>query len=94
MLEKYIERRLVSLVKSYGGICIKLDASLYKGIPDRMILTATGRVKFVELKNTGKQLREVQKVWRDKLISMGFDYEVIDSYEKVDSQKSFLTATK
>lgn len=93
MLEKYIERRLVSLVKSYGGICIKLDASLYKGIPDRMIL-ANGRVKFVELKQPGKQLREVQKVWRDKLISMGFDYEVIDSYEKVDSQKSFLTATK
>lgn len=94
MLEKYVERRLVQTVKEYGGICIKLPAFLYKGVPDRMILTKDGRVKFVELKQPGKKLRPDQRVWANKLIGMGFEYELIDTYEKVDAQKSFLTGGK
>ena len=67
-----------------------MTAMLYVGIPDRLILTANGKCKFVELKQPGKKLRPEQEYWKEKLVGMGFEYEMIDSYEKVKEQEKFL----
>ena len=89
MLEKQIERYLVKTCKEYGGMCIKLTG--YVGIPDRLVMTGDGRVMFVELKRPGQRLRPEQEAWQGKLKRMGFEAVMIDSYEKVDSLKSFLS---
>lgn len=80
-MEKQIERRLVQKIKEKNGLCLKLTG--YKGIPDRIVLV-DGRCFFVELKDNGKALRPEQKVWQDKLRSMGFVSVMLDSKDAVD----------
>ena len=50
MKESQIERRLVEGVKRLGGMCLKFVSPGTLGVPDRIIITAKGRVIFVELK--------------------------------------------
>lgn len=89
MLEKQIERRLVELCKRHGALCIKLMG--YKGIPDRLILTKTGKVMFIELKRPDvNKMRVEQNLWQQKLRNMNFDARMINSYEQVDNLESFL----
>ena len=55
MKESQIERRLVEGVKRLGGMCLKFVSPGTLGVPDRIIITAKGRVIFVELKaETGR----------------------------------------
>ena len=92
MLEKAIERRLLEMVKRHGGLCLKLTG--YCGIPDRVLLTADGKVVFTEIKRPGIKLRPEQEAWQRKLRKMGFDALTIDSYDAVDRMKLFLTGSK
>ena len=92
MLEKAIERRLLEMVKRHGGLCLKLTG--YCGIPDRVLLTADGKVIFAEIKRPGGKLRPKQKAWQGKLRNMGFNAVTIDSYDAVDRVKLFLTGSK
>ena len=90
MLEKVIEKKLVRVVKENGGLCIKMASMYYKGIPDRLILTADGRLMFVETKRPGEQLRPEQVAWQKKLQGMKFKAVMIDSVENLEAIKSFL----
>lgn len=81
-MEKTIEKYLCNKVKSAGGMCLKLTN--YKGIPDRLILL-NGKAVFVEVKDTGKQLRYEQKVFQEKLRDLGFNAYVVDSKDDVDA---------
>lgn len=55
MRESRVEAMLVRAVKKAGGVCWKLPANLYRGIPDRMVLLPGARVYFVEVKaDTGR----------------------------------------
>lgn len=83
--EKYIERRLVQAAKSNGGLCIKLQADFFRGLPDRLCLANGGKVAFVEVKSKGCKPRDDQQIVHEKLRSMGFDVRVIDSVELADS---------
>ena len=83
--EKAIERKLVELVKKAGGLCIKLLTSQYIGLPDRLCLFPNGKIIFVELKSTGQKPRKIQVFVHNKLRSLGFQVEVIDSIEGVES---------
>lgn len=77
--EKVIERKLVEYVKKEGGLCIKLLTSQYIGLPDRLCLFPNGKLVFVELKSTGQKPRKIQLFVHNKLRSLGFRVEVIDS---------------
>lgn len=81
--EKLVERKLVEHVKLNQGLCIKLPGDSLIGIPDRLCLFPGRRVVFVELKTTGQKPRRVQLFVHDKLRSMGFRVEVIDTVEGV-----------
>lgn len=83
--EKVIERKLVELVKKAGGLCIKLLTSQYIGLPDRLCLFPNGKIIFVELKSTGQKPRKIQVFVHNKLRSLGFQVEVIDSTEGVEN---------
>ena len=50
MKESYIESYLVRKVKEHGGLCYKFVSPGNPGVPDRLIITPTGKTIFVELK--------------------------------------------
>ena len=55
MREREIERKLVSAVKSRGGICPKFVSPGFDGMPDRVVLLPHGKLGFVEVKRPGEQ---------------------------------------
>lgn len=70
--EKWFERDLCTRVKKLGGLCIKLSALGFAGIPDRLVLLPGGKVLFVELKSVGKYPEKLQRYWHRKLAALGF----------------------
>ena len=51
MKESYIESYLVRKVKEHGGLCYKFVSPGNPGVPDRLIITPTGKTIFVSLIN-------------------------------------------
>lgn len=80
--EKLVERTLVKLMREAGGMCIKLQADYQGGIPDRLCLSSDGRAAFVETKTTGEKPRPLQRYYHEKLRSLGFQVEVVDTVGK------------
>jgi len=70
MLEKDIEKKLVAWCLTKGWECLKLRLDGQNGFPDRTIIAPHG-ICFIELKRPGGKLRARQRVWLDKLNSMG-----------------------
>lgn len=81
--EASIEAALVKAVKEAGGLCIKLPAILYRGIPDRMILLPGGRLFFVELKARKGRASVAQNNFRDLLFTLGFRWCMIKGMEEL-----------
>ena len=79
--EKLVERTLVNEVRARGGLCIKLLSQHFIGLPDRICLFPGGVIAFVELKTTGAKPRKIQTFVHDKIRSLGFRVEVIDSVQ-------------
>lgn len=83
-MEKEVEDKLVRMIKSHGGLCLKWVCPGWAGVPDRIILLPGGRVYFVETKRPkGGQLSKLQKWWRGRLIRLGFWSGVVWSYEDI-----------
>lgn len=77
-LEKDIERRLRSLVESYGGRCLKWVCPGWSGVPDRLVLLPGGRLIFVETKRPkGGKLSKLQLWWGAEIRRLGFEYRVV-----------------
>lgn len=83
MLESAIERRLVKGVKELGGMCIKFTSPGTPGVPDRIIITATGRVIFVELKTEVGRLSKLQQYIVGEMQKRGADVRVVKGIEAV-----------
>lgn len=87
MAEAYIESRLKQAIERLGGLCIKLWALSFTGLPDRLILLPGGKVFFVETKHSEKNPRKRQLVVHQQLRSLGFMVFVIRTNEDL---KGFL----
>ena len=61
MREKQVERHLVEGVKKLGGLCCKFVSPGTSGVPDRIIITAQGRIIFAEIKTDRGVLSAIQK---------------------------------
>ena len=83
-IEKDIERKLVALVKKYGGRCEKLVNVGCKGFPDRTILLPNGKTIYVETKRPkGGRYSAMQNKWRDWLHALGCSYYRIKDVEQL-----------
>lgn len=83
MLEKTIERHLVEGVKKLNGLCLKFTSPGTPGVPDRLIITATGKVIFVELKTETGRLAKIQEYAIDQMMKRGADVRVIKGLDSV-----------
>lgn len=81
--ESQIERHLVDGVRSLGGMCIKFVSPGTLGVPDRIIITATGRVIFVELKTEIGRLAKIQQYTIGEMQKRGADVRVVKGLAQV-----------
>lgn len=75
--EARLDQALRTAVKRVGGLCIKLPAVWYIGIPDRLVLLPGSRIYFVELKSDTGRLSAAQARWSALLIKLGFQVFII-----------------
>lgn len=83
MKESTIERHLVEGVKRLGGMCIKFTSPGTPGVPDRLIITATGRIIFVELKTEVGRLSKIQRYTVGEMQKRGADVRVVKGLDEV-----------
>lgn len=83
MKESQIERRLVEGVKMLGGMCLKFVSPGTLGVPDRIIITAKGRVIFVELKTETGRLTKIQRYVIGEMQKRGADARVVKGIDEV-----------
>lgn len=85
MKESQIEQRLVRMVRDRGGLCLKFVSPGNPGVPDRIILTADGRVVFVELKTEVGRLSSIQKWQLSEFLNRGADVRVLKGLDEVNA---------
>lgn len=83
MKESQIERRLVEGMKRLGGMCLKFVSPGTLGVPDRIIITAKGRVIFVELKAETGRLTKIQRYVIGEMQKRGADARVVKGIDEV-----------
>lgn len=83
MLEKAVERHLVEGVKKLGGLCYKFTSPGTQGVPDRLIITAQGRVIFAELKAEKGVLSKIQKYTIGQMMQRHADVRVLYGLDQV-----------
>ena len=83
MQEKYIEQKLVAVVKSMGGMAPKFVSPGIDGMPDRIVLLPMGRIAFVECKATGKKMRPLQNKRKKQLETLGFLVYCLDDIKQI-----------
>lgn len=83
MTESRIERHLVDGVKKLGGMCIKFTSPGTPGVPDRIIITATGRIIFAELKTETGRLAKIQRYVIGEMQKRGADVRVVKGLAEV-----------
>ena len=82
MREKNTEQKLVSTIKSMGGIAPKFVSPGYDGMPDRIVLVPGGHMAFVEVKAPGEKPRALQLARHEMLRRLGFKVYVLDDEQQ------------
>lgn len=81
-MERKIEYKLRDKVKLLGGLALKLIASSFTGLPDRLVLMPGGYVYFVELKNGNKGVLSARQIVVHKLlVGLGFHVWIVKDEE-------------
>ena len=83
MTEAQIENRLEKMVRDRGGLCWKWISPNLPGVPDRIIITPTGRTIYVELKTEMGRLRNIQRYVVGEMQKRGADVRVLKGLDAV-----------
>lgn len=81
MLEKTIEKKVCDYAKEKGMLVYKFTSPARIAVPDRLFITATGRVFFCEFKAPGKKPTPAQEREHHRLREQGCAVYVIDNLE-------------
>lgn len=77
MLEKDIEKILVTEVRKLGGRAYKWVSPGNDGVPDRIVILPGLRPMFVELKTETGRLSAIQKIQIDRLRKMKQNVKIL-----------------
>lgn len=83
MNESQIERHLVNGVKKLGGMCLKFTSPGHPGVPDRLIITAKGKIIFAELKADTGRLSKIQNYMIGEMQKRGADVRIVKGLQAV-----------
>lgn len=83
MKESEVERRLVQMVRKRGGLCYKFVSPGNPGVPDRIIITPTGRTIYVELKTEIGRLANIQQWQIAEMQKRGAEVRVVKGLDAV-----------
>lgn len=84
ILEKDVEKKLKVRLEKSGCLVLKFVSPGNAGVPDRLIITPSGRMCFVELKRPGGKLRPLQKLWRGKLRRYQVEYFKVENEVEIE----------
>ncbi|MGJ9505403.1 PDDEXK family nuclease [Actinotignum schaalii] len=85
MLEREIEKQLVTQTKKRSGLAWKFTSPGTLGVPDRIILLPEGRIGFVEVKQPGCVARPIQAQRIRQLERLGFTALVLDDPADIET---------
>lgn len=81
-LEKDIEKRVRLFAKELKFLCYKFTSPGQSHVPDRLFITATGMVFFIEFKRRGKKPTPAQEVEIEKIRVTGVRVFIVDNVEE------------
>ena len=84
MLEKDIEKILVSQIKKLGGRAYKWVSPGNDGVPDRIVILPGRPPTFVELKTDTGRLSSLQRIQIKRLRELGQDVRILYGLQEVD----------
>ena len=61
MLEKEIEKKIVNYAKSKNFLAYKFTSPSNRSVPDRLFISPTGNIFFIEFKRKGKIPTKLQE---------------------------------
>ena len=61
MLEKDLEKKIVTKAKQLGFLSYKFVSPSNRGVPDRIFISKNGKVFFIEFKSPKRKIKPVQK---------------------------------
>lgn len=80
-LEKDIEKAVCDYAKSLGMLCYKFTSPSRRSVPDRLLITRTGVVWFIEFKRLNGKVTAAQEVEIAKIQKRGIDVFVVNTVE-------------
>jgi len=83
--EAVLEAHLVKKVRAIGGIAEKAVYLTKAGAADRWCFLPGGRLYLVEVKTEHGRLSAQQKIERDRMLALGFDFNVVWSEAEIDA---------
>ena len=92
MLESTIESYFQKKCAKNKILCIKFISPGHSGVPDRMLITESGRIAFVELKKQDGVVSEKQKKWIRMLKERNIDAYVAFSKKDCDDVIKLLSS--
>ena len=78
MLEKEIEKKIVTYAKSKDFLAYKFASHSNRSVPDRLCIGPTGNIFFIEFKREGEMPTKLQEYTFKILRSRGITVAVID----------------
>lgn len=81
MLEAQIEKRVCDYAKECGMLVYKFTSPARAAVPDRMMITPTGRIFFVEFKRSGQKPTPAQDREHTRLRGHNVAVYVVDDIE-------------
>ena len=82
MLEREIEKKVTDYAKNKNFLAYKFTSPSNKSVPDRLFISPTGNIFFVEFKRKGKLPTKLQNYTINNMLSRGVKVSIIDNCDK------------
>lgn len=82
MLEREIEKKVTDYAKNKNFLSYKFTSPSNRSVPDRLFISPTGNIFFIEFKRQGKLPTKLQSYTIKAMTTRGVKVSIIDDYDK------------